>query len=226
MTLRIRQIVLAARDLDDTVAQLESALGLHVVYRDPLVAEFGLHNALLAIGDQLLEVVSPLRPDTAAGRHLDRHGDSAYMLLLQTDDLARDRARLERLGVRTIWQADLPDMRATQLHPKDIGAAIVSLDQPSPAESWRWAGPDWRPPQGDNRVAVLAVSIGAADPGALAARWSQVLGTEAPHDAQIALAGGALRFERAATERITGFQIALGGPPRTLTICGTRFQLV
>ena len=105
--LRIRQIVFAARELDTTLAEFQRALGLPVVYRDPLVAEFGLHNALMQLGDQFIEIVSPTRENTAAGRHLDRHGDSAYMLILQTDDLARDRARVDELGVRIVWQAKL-----------------------------------------------------------------------------------------------------------------------
>jgi hypothetical protein len=73
---------------------------------------------------------------------------------------------------------------------------------------------------------VLEVLIGAHDPDLLAQRWARVLGTEAPHERRIAVAGGVLRFERAEHERIVGFQIALGGAPRTLTLCGTRFVLV
>src|ERR1043165_6958616 len=102
--LKIRQIVFAARDLASTVAQLSTGLGIHVAYRDPLVAEFGLQNALMAMGDQFVEVVSPMHEDTAASRHLDRHGDSAYMLILQTSDLDRDRERLSELGVRLVWE--------------------------------------------------------------------------------------------------------------------------
>ncbi|MFL6649106.1 MAG: VOC family protein, partial [Sulfurifustaceae bacterium] len=99
MSLRIRQIVLAANDLDRTVEDVAAVLGVRVAFRDPLVAKFGLHNALLPIGEQFVEVVAPTRPGTAAGRLLERRGDSGYMLLLQTDDFARDRARMERLGV-------------------------------------------------------------------------------------------------------------------------------
>ena len=35
-------------------------------------AYFGLRNAVFALGDTFLEVVCPQRPDTAAGRLLDR----------------------------------------------------------------------------------------------------------------------------------------------------------
>ena len=62
MSLRIRQIVLAARELDPTVDALQAVLGVGAAFRDPGVAEFGLDNAVMPIGDQFLEVVSPLRP--------------------------------------------------------------------------------------------------------------------------------------------------------------------
>ncbi len=229
MTLRIRQIVFAARELDKTVAAFEAALGLQVAYRDPQVAEFGLQNALLPIGDQFLEVVSPTRADTAAGRHLERHGDSAYMLILQTDDLDGDRARLDRLGVRVIWQANYPDIRAVHLHPKDIGAAIVSLDQPSPPDSWRWAGPDWRSFLSTKGAReIREVTVGARDPAAMARRWSEVLGTEAPLGECIAISGGALSFVKADADVIVEYGMTLGEPgasPFTATICGTRFRL-
>lgn len=224
--LRIRQIVFAARDLAATVSEFETQLGLSVVYRDPQLAQFGLQNAMLPIGDQFLEVVSPTRADSAAARHLARHGDSAYMLILQSDELERDRARLGRLGVRVIWQAQHPDMHALHLHPKDIGAAIVSLDQPSPPESWRWAGPAWKPPvDRDHTSQIWEATIGALDPAALAQRWAQVLGTAAPVDDCIALSQGALRFTQAAADLIVGYRLALPVEPRSVTLCGTLLRL-
>jgi catechol 2,3-dioxygenase-like lactoylglutathione lyase family enzyme len=223
--LRIRQIVFAARDLDAAVSQFERGLGLKVAYRDPLVAEFGLRNALMALGDQFIEVVSPMRPNTAAGRHLDRHGDSAYMLILQTDDLDRDRARLAELGVRLVWQADYPDIRAVHIHPKDVGAAIVSFDQPQPPASWRWAGPDWQKHATPGQISDC--TIGAVDPVALLQRWSTVLGTPAASKS-LEISGGNLNFVNADSDLIQGYRISLGdraARPQELTICGSRFQL-
>jgi len=249
MTLRIRQIVLAARDLRATVAQLETVLGETVCYRDPLVGHFGLENALFTIGHeggvQFLEVVSPVKESTTAGRHLDRHGDSGYMLILQTDDLARDRERLARLGVRIVWESVHSDIAAVHLHPKDIGAAIVSLDQATPYDSWRWAGPEWRKhvsKTGAQRV--LSVTVGAQDPVAMARRWSAVLDAGKPIEdgasCRIGIDEGELRFERATSDVIAGFEITIPNPQTALrnaqaiglpidnestTICGVRFVL-
>src|SRR6185503_20673725 len=109
--LRIRQLALVARDLDPVVSALCDTLGLDVCYRDPQVSAFGLHNALMPIGDTLLEVVSPIQEGTTAGRLLDRRGgDGGYMVILQTDDLSRDRARVDQLGVRVVWSASLREI--------------------------------------------------------------------------------------------------------------------
>jgi hypothetical protein len=192
-----------------------------------LVAEFGLHNALLQLGDQFIEIVSPLREDTAAGRHLARHGDSAYMLILQTDDLPRARARVQELGVRIVWQADYPDIRAIHLHPKDLGGAIVSLDQPDPPESWRWAGPHWqnsKAPEG----AIIDCSIGASDPDRLSQRWSEVLSVAAHSGGNaLPLHGATLHFVKAASDLIQGYRLTVNDRRSTaVTMCGTRFELV
>jgi hypothetical protein len=171
--LRFRQAVIAARDLDAAVAELRGVLPLGDPYADPNVDYFGLRNAVMPLGDTFVEVVSPARDDTAAGRFLDRRGDGAYMAMFQLDDLAGARARAAALGIREVWSIDLDDVSACHLHPADIGAAIVSLDRPVPPESWRWAGP-WQP-HGDARTTGLTLS--ARDPVALAARWGEVLGS-------------------------------------------------
>jgi hypothetical protein len=103
------------------------------------------------------------------------------MLILQTDDLVRARSRLAALGVRTVFEAEYPDISAVHLHPKDIGGAIVSIDEPRPATAWRWGGPGWRLQPGARAgQRVVGVQVEAHDPPAMAARWAQVLGLAAP----------------------------------------------
>ena len=125
--LRLRQVVIAARDLETTVDQLCRGLGLSMCFRDPGVAEFGLHNALLTVGDQFIEVVSPLIDGTAAGRQLGRRRAdvTAYMVMFEVDDLDARMAALAAAGVRTVWSGDHPKIRGRHLHPADIGGAIV-----------------------------------------------------------------------------------------------------
>jgi len=176
--IRLRQVVIAARDLDATVGRLCTDLALHVCFNDPSVAEFGLHNALLTVGDQFIEVVSPLAnaTDTAAGRLLDRRRaeTTAYMVMFEVDDLDQRMATLAAAGVRTVWSGDHGTIRGRHLHPGDIGGAIVSLDETDPKGSWYWAGPSWTA-HSDNSVvgAIAGYTIGVDDPATVTRLWSQ-----------------------------------------------------
>jgi hypothetical protein len=175
--IRLRQVALVAADLDAATAELTGTLGVEVGFRDPGVAEFGLHNVVVPVGDGFLEIVSPTQEGTTAGRLLERRGgDGGYMVILQCDDRLRRRARLEGLDVRVVWDLDLGDIAGTHLHPRDVGGAIVSIDEAHPWTSWRWAGLDWEQHVRTDTVDGLAgVVVGAHDPRAMAARWAEVL---------------------------------------------------
>lgn len=176
---RLRQAVLVARELEPACERLRAALGLGEPFRDPGVREFGLDNAVYALGDDFLEIVSPIREGTAAGRHLDRRGEGGYMLLFQLEDLASARQRAAAQGVRTVWSIDLEDIAASHLHPADLGGTIVSIDRPLPPESWRWGGPDWIACAGVGAPGrVAGVTVRVPEPEPTAARWAQVLGLQ------------------------------------------------
>ena len=198
--MRLRQVVIAARDLDATVAELTAVLGIRVGFNDPGVAEFGLVNAVMPVGDTFLEVISPVAPSAPAQRWLDRRrGDGGYMLILQSTDLDGDRARVAGLGIRTVWKMDLEDIRGTHLHPHDTGGTLLSLDEAKPPESWRWAGPEWKTHARVERVRqITAAEMQSRDPQALAVRWSEILDRPARELSsggfEIALEQGQLRF--------------------------------
>jgi hypothetical protein len=223
---RLRQAVLVARELEPVADALRSALALDEPFHDPAVGEFGLQNAVFALGDCFLEVVSPTQPGTAAGRYLERHGgDGGYMVIFDLEDLDGARSRALGLGVRVVWQLDLPDISGTHLHPADMRGAIVSLDQSRPYGSWRWGGPPWTGRTGTGAAGRLAgIAVAVADPDAAAARWGEVLGVpvhavDCLDDAGrggalgLRLDGGEVRFQAAAGESAEGLvEIALEIP--------------
>jgi hypothetical protein len=199
----LRQAVIAARELEPVAAELTDALGLGEPFRDPGVGLFGLENAVFAIGDCFLEIVSPTQPDTAAGRYIERHGgDCGYMAMFDFEDLAAGRSRAAESGVRTVWKIDLPDISGTHLHPADIGGAIVSIDGSRPYGSWRWGGPQWTGLIADDGAPgrLAGITLAVAEPAAVAARWSHVLGVPLSGDgavggdAVITLEGAEVRF--------------------------------
>jgi hypothetical protein len=178
---RLRQAVLVASELEPAAQALGQGLRLNEPFRDPGVAEFGLANVVFAIGDCFIEIVSPTREGTAAGRHLARQGDDGgYMVLFDLEDLDGARSRAAELGVRVVWQLDLPDISGTHLHPADMRGAIVSLDQSRPCGTWRWGGPEWTGGRGEGAAGSLAgITVAVSDPAAVASRWGHVLGLAA-----------------------------------------------
>jgi len=216
---RLRQAVLAAGELEPVELALRSTLALQEPFHDPGVGMFGLQNAVFALGDRFLEIVSPVQPDTAAGRYMERHGgDCGYMIMFDLEDLDAARARAQQAGVRTVWQIDLPDISGTHLHPGDMRGAIVSIDSSRPYGSWRWGGPQWTERTASGAPGALAAAkIAVADPGVVAARWADVLGAPLDRGTEpvIRLEDAAVVFAPASDERSEGLsELTLELPPK------------
>ncbi len=249
MWVRLKQVALVARELEPVVQQLRDVLGLEVAHRDPGVAAFGLVNALLPIGDHLLEVVAPTRPGTAGGRQLERRGEGGYMVICHTDDHPAVRATIERLGVRTVFGFEESGYRCLQLHPADTGGSFLEIDAQEGGERsdgpWHPAGPTWQDARRTDVVTgIAAVELEAADPDGVAARWAALVGSEVRPGPVVPLDGSQVRLvavpagrpdglaavELAAVdaERALAAARAAGLPVdgRSFVLCGTRFDLV
>lgn len=249
--MRLRQIALVARDLEKNAADLTAVLGLSVGFRDPGVGRFGLANVVVPIGNDFLEIVAPIQPDTAGGRYLDRRGgDGGYMVILQGDDALADRARVEALGVRVVEKIARPTYVATHFHPADTGGVLLSIDS-VPGGDWRnpdcdWApaGPDWRVHRrSDIATALTGAELQSDDPDAAAALWAKLLGRPVGPSRTIRLSNATLRFVPATDGRgkgvggidvaVTDRDAALAEARRrglpvdgdTVVVCGTRVRL-
>jgi hypothetical protein len=213
--------VIATRDLDAVAERLRTTLGLGEPYADSGVEHFGLRNAVFALGDTFLEVVSPIRSDTSAGRLLDRRGgDTGYMLMFQVEDLAAARGNAEGQGVREVFEVSLDDIDEVHLHPADVRGAIVSLSQPKPSESWRWGGPDWRARSAPLRITGATVTV--AQPVGVSALWQSILDAEL-RDVGIRISVD--EFDRGLTEIILAADDPENRPARRgpIVVGGVRF---
>jgi hypothetical protein len=174
-----------------------------------------LANAVFAVGDTFLEVVSPVDPENPAARtairQLERAGraECGYMVMLQVDDLGAARERARAGGVREVFKVELDDMAEVHLHPGDMRGAIVSLSAPEPHGSWRWGGPGWEERAVPGRVAGIVIAV--ADPDAVSQRW-------------VTIGGGSLpECSFTAHDRSPGLievELELEGAPRTLRLDG------
>lgn len=214
MAARMRQICLVAHRLDTLAADFKAVLGLNLCYRDPGVGKYGLENMLMPVGPSFLEVVAPTRPDTAAGRYMERRGgDGGYMVICQVPENDSYRARCATLGVRIANTVAYDTYNEIQLHPRDSGGAMLSFGvQKSPgADDWHPANQHATGQQPSGRVkGFVAAEAQSDDPARLAERWSAIYDVpvkQAGKAFEIALADATLRIVQSSDGRPEG----LGG---------------
>ncbi|KAF1941689.1 hypothetical protein EJ02DRAFT_192963 [Clathrospora elynae] len=152
---RLRQIALVTKDLEQAKELLTYVLGTEVVYEDAAVAQWGLKNVLLTLGGDIIELVSPIKEGTTAGRLLKKRGDGGYMIIMQAEDAKKRRAYIETQGLsKVVYEHEHGDAVCVQYHPKGIkGGMMPELDShapgpdyPTPVQSrfspWHACGPD------------------------------------------------------------------------------------
>ena len=183
--MRIRQLVLVSAKRDPVVNDLCELFKIEVAFYDPGIIHFGLENAVIPVGDTFLEVVSPVQENTTAGRFLERrNGNGGYMVIVQTDDLKREKKRVEAEGINIVWNADREEegihAQAIHLHPRDVGGAILSIDSMNPPTAWLWASPTWEKNVKTEVSNFLnGVHVQSKDPESMMRNWERALGKEA-----------------------------------------------
>ncbi len=173
----LRQLVMVSRLRDPIVDSLCELFDIKVSFNDPGVAHFGLENAVLPVGTDFLEVVSPVEENTTAGRYLDRRGgDGGYMIIIQVDDFSEVQSNVKENSITVVWESEHPEARAIHLHPKEMGGAILSLDWMNPKESWKWAGPNWDEFVNTSTIKrFVGVEIQSDNPESMKNKWQSLL---------------------------------------------------
>ncbi|MFH1603671.1 MAG: hypothetical protein ABIH03_07170 [Pseudomonadota bacterium] len=250
--LRLRQICLVAADLAHETELVQAIFGLKECYRDANVARYGLENVLFPVGTDFIEIVSPTRPGTAAGRFLERHGGRyGYMVIMDCDDPEQRQKHCERLGVRTANLIRHDGYLGVQLHPKDTGGAMLEFNctvgGEDPMGAYAPAGPHWQQAiRQELTQGLIAAEIDCPDAPRFAARWSEILqrpvtGLDAGR-LRIELDSGAINFLPASVAEpvLAGIELRVVAPDPvlaaartrgcavtndTVEVCGVRFRL-
>jgi hypothetical protein len=156
------------------------------------------------------------------------------MAIFQVRDIDEARGRIEAAGARTVARYDRDNgVRMSHIHPRDIGAAIVSVDVMPSWGHWEWGGPVWQDNvRTDTSVAITGVELQADDPEALAKRWGEILGfTPVKHGSGWGATlpdGGELRFVHAVDGRGEGlgrFDVAVKDPDAVRAAARARGKL-
>ncbi len=126
---RIDHIGVAVADLEEAVSLYSERLGMPLQHRET-VEQQGVEAVLMGVGEAHVELLSPLGPDTAVGRFLDRNGPGMHHVAYGTDDIesALDAARAA--GLELIDDSPRTGIRGSRVafvHPKSTGGVLTEI---------------------------------------------------------------------------------------------------
>jgi len=130
---RIDHIGIAVEDLDAALALYERDYGMTLVHRET-VTDQGVDAALLDVGENHVELLGPLGPDTPVGKFLAKKGPGIHHVAYQVDDIDAALQALRESGMRLIDETPrvgIRDSRVAFLHPKTAGSVLTEIVQPA-----------------------------------------------------------------------------------------------
>ncbi len=135
----IDHVGIAVPDLDDAVAFYGRHFGL-VNEHEETNEDQGVREAMLVAGDgdTRLQLLAPLRPDSAIGKFLERSGPGIQQLAFRVSDVEAAAERLRGAGLRLLYDAPRTGTAGSRInfvHPKDCGGVLVELVEPHPERS-------------------------------------------------------------------------------------------
>lgn len=133
MFARVDHLGVAVEDLDAALALHEGTYGMAVVHREVIEAQ-GVEAVLLDVGENHVELLRPLGPDTPVGRHLARRGPGLHHVAYQVADVDAVLAALRARGVELIDEVPRPGIRASRvafLHPRATGGVLTEIVEPA-----------------------------------------------------------------------------------------------
>jgi methylmalonyl-CoA epimerase len=133
MFARIDHIGVAVEDLDASLALYEETYGMALVHRET-VTEQGVEAVLLDVGENHVELLAPLGPDTPVGRYLAKRGPGIHHVAYQVTDIEAALSQLRGAGTRLIDETPRVGIRGSRVafvHPSSSGGVLTEIVQPA-----------------------------------------------------------------------------------------------
>ena len=161
----IHHVGIVVHSADDALGFFRDTMGL-TVSEDRVIEEQGVRGVLLAIGENEIELLQPVRDDTGVARYLESKGEILHHICFRTDDIRAELTRLKAAGIDLIDENPRDGLAGeiAFIHPKAMHGVLIELAQP-PSDSH--TGTE----KGFDHLAAMVTDIDLA-----AADWSKVLG--------------------------------------------------
>ena len=120
----IDHIVVRVKNLDETLANYDSKLGLKPIEGPKDLPHMGMRAAIMPLGDsgRFIELAEPLGEGGAIGSSLEKRGEGVHLVALAVDDLAAATADLKAKGTRMIESGS-----QVFIHPGETNGVMYQL---------------------------------------------------------------------------------------------------
>ena len=129
MLTEIDHVAIAVRDLDAAVAWYRDALGAEVEHRETVESD-GVEEALIAVAESYVQLISPTRDDSPVAKFLDKRGEGLHHVGYRVPDCGAALGAMVRAGATPIDEAPRPGGRNTTIafiHPKGSFGTLIEL---------------------------------------------------------------------------------------------------
>jgi methylmalonyl-CoA/ethylmalonyl-CoA epimerase len=127
----IDHVAIAVFDLDAAIAYYRDTFDAEVTHRE-VVERDGVEEALLAVADSYIQLLTPIRDDSPVAKSLATRGEGLHHVGYRVDDCAAALARVQAEGHRVIDEVPRPGSRGTTVafvHPKTAFGTLIELVQ-------------------------------------------------------------------------------------------------
>ncbi len=133
MFARIDHVGVAVEDLEAAIALYQGRFGLALVHRE-VVEEQGVEAVLLDVGENHVELLAPLGPETTVGRFLAKRGPGLHHVAYQVPDAEAALDALRAQGVALLDETPRTGIRGSRVafvHPRSSGGVLTEIVQPA-----------------------------------------------------------------------------------------------
>lgn len=134
--LSLDRALIAVTDLGAARSRYESHLDIDL--GDPIRSEVetiaGIQRSTISYGYPGIELIEPLKEDSALARYLRDNGPGLFGLVYRVDDIEATVNHLDARGIEPIAQADTEKVRERHYHPNEFsGVYTVFTEYHHPA---------------------------------------------------------------------------------------------
>jgi len=127
----INHVGIAVKNLEASIELFRKIFNFDDIHREA-VEEQGVSVGSFKVGDVLIELTQPTRPDSPVGKFIEKKGEGVHHIGFNSDNINEDLARLKNEGIQLINEAPkigAHDMLIAFLHPKSTNGVLTEICQ-------------------------------------------------------------------------------------------------